>query len=128
MHVCGSRRARINHRYARNRSEAADLERKRERVREGQVGEEEMERGDEKPKDESGAEDRDGERVRRNSGRYIATKTKLTECQNFFVIKFFASLAVSERGGRAAKGAELPGFAPAALFRRGMCMSARRHH
>jgi len=52
----------------------------------------------------TGAKDRDGERVRRNSGRYIATKTKLTECQNFFVIKFFASLAVNERGGRVGYG------------------------
>lgn len=139
--MCGSRRARINHRYARDRSEAADLVRKSERERERTAGEGEgagMERRDEKPEDENRAEDRDRERerVRRNSGRYIATKTKLTECQNFFVIKFFASLAVNERGGRTGYGrgageGEESGvagvctqYAPAALFSSGVCMSA----
>ena len=51
VRVCGSRRARINHRYARDRSEATDLERKRDRERNG-----EMERRDEEPKDENGGE------------------------------------------------------------------------
>lgn len=67
------------------------------------------------------------------------TKTKLTECQNFFVIKFFTALAVmlagedmEEGGDGEEKGDEVAeGFAPSMhprrFFVRG-CVYERRHH
>lgn len=81
-----------------------------------------------------GEKQRVRERERLNSGRYIVTKTKLTECQNFFVIKFFTALAVmlagedmEERGDGEEKGDEVAeGFAPSMhprrFFVRGVCV------